>query len=207
MSQFALPLAWPADERDAEFVVSPASEDAVTMLGRWAHWPVRTGLLVGPPRSGRSLLARVFAATTRGRVIDDADRANEAELFHAWNRAEGDGVPQLFVATAPPPVWHAALPDLRTRLAASPVAIIGAPDDAIIAALIERGFERRHLPAAPELVAWLTRRVERRHEAVLEAVERLAGAAMTQRRRLSIPLARETLGSQFAFNDENSEIQ
>ena len=205
MSQFALPLAWPADERDGEFVVTPAGETAVATLRDWARWPVRTGLLVGPAKSGRSLLARIFASTTRGRVIDDADRINEAELFHAWNRAESDGVPQLFVAAAAPPAWHAALPDLRTRLAASPVAALEPPDDLLVRALIERGFERRRLLVAEDVVAWLARRVPRRHEAVIGVVERVAEAAAGERRRVSVPLARETLRHDPTFIDDDNE--
>ena len=83
MSQFALPLAWPDDARDAEFLIGESNAAAVRVLEHWATWPVRTALLVGPPGSGRSLLGRVFAARNGGEVIDDADRAREDVLFHA----------------------------------------------------------------------------------------------------------------------------
>lgn len=203
--QIALPLAWAADARDGEFVVGPSNAAAVRMLDRWAAWPVRTALLAGPPRSGRSLLGRVFAARSHGSVIDDADRQPEEVLFHAWNRAQDERRPLLLVVDALPPAWEVALPDLRSRLAASPAATIGAPDDALIAALFEHGFARRHVDARPDLIAWLTTRVERSHVSVMETIDRLDRAALAGRRRLSIPLARETLMGAPAFTDRSDE--
>jgi chromosomal replication initiation ATPase DnaA len=193
MSQFALPLAWPADARDAEFMVTPCNEQAVRMLDRWATWPVRTALLTGPTQSGRSLLGRIFAQRSGGDVIDDAERQTEEELFHAWNRAQDERRPLLLIAALAPPAWTIALPDLRSRLAASPVATLQPPDDALVRALLERGFEQNRIDARPDLIAWLAARIERSHLAVTATVDRLAQAALAGRRRLSIPMARETL--------------
>lgn len=206
MSQIALPLGWAADAHDAEFLVTPSGQRAVAMLDHWATWPVRTALLAGPPRSGRSLLARVFAARSGAAVIDDADRVAEEELFHAWNRAQEQRLPLLLVAAAVPPAWAIALPDLRSRLAASPSATIDPPDDALIAALFERGFAQRQIFARPDLVAWLTTRVERSHIAVIETIDRLDRAALAGRRRLSIPLARETLAASTTFTDRSEHL-
>lgn len=205
MSQFSLPLAWPADARDAEFLVSSSNAAAVRLLDRWASWPVRAALLVGPPRSGRTLLANIFAAQSGGSVIDDAHLRPEEALFHAWNRAQEGTRPLLLVAAAAPPGWAVALPDLRSRLAASPVASIAAPDDALIAALFERGFERRRVPVRDDLIAWLVARSERSHAAVTATVEKLADAALGERRRLSIPMARATLDAAATLT-ERSDI-
>jgi chromosomal replication initiation ATPase DnaA len=163
------------------------------MLEHWATWPVRTAVLAGPPKSGRSLLGRIFAARSGGAVIDDAETVDEEALFHAWNRAQEERRPLLLIAAAVPPTWPIALPDLRSRLAASPTATIDAPEEALMAALFERGFARRHLDARADLIAWLTARTERSHTAVIETIDRLDRAALAGRRRLTIPLARETL--------------
>ncbi|WP_341208079.1 chromosomal replication initiator DnaA [uncultured Sphingomonas sp.] len=192
MNQIALPLGWPA-EQQGEFLVVESNARAVRLLEHWATWPVRTAVLAGPPKSGRSLLGRIFAARSGGSVIDDAGTVAEEELFHAWNRAQEERRPLLLIASALPPDWPVALPDLRSRLAASPAAAIGAPEDTLIAALFERGFARRHLDARPDLITWLTARTERSHTAVMDTIDRLDRAALAGRRRLTIPLARETL--------------
>ncbi|WP_022686327.1 HdaA/DnaA family protein [Sphingomonas phyllosphaerae] len=200
MNQIALPLAWPADEQ-GDFLVVESNARAVRMLEHWATWPVRTAVLAGPPQSGRSLLGRIFAARSGATVIDDADRTEEDALFHAWNRAQEERRPLLLIAAALPPTWNVALPDLRSRLSASPSAEIGAPEDVLVAALYERGFARRHLDARADLITWLTARTERSHAAVMETIDRLDRAALAGRRRLTIPLARETLeGARTASN-------
>lgn len=195
MSQIALPLVWPADPRDDEFLVSPSNARAVHALDRWATWPVMACLLVGPRKSGRSLLARIFAAKSGGTIIDDAAARPESDLFHAWNRAQEQRRPLLLVADAAPPAWHVDLPDLRSRLSATPLAEIGPPDDALIRALLNREFERRGLDARPDLIEWLIARMERSHLAVTRCVDALDQEVMERRKRLSIPLARAALAS------------
>jgi chromosomal replication initiation ATPase DnaA len=193
MNQLGLPLAWPPGPGDDEFLVTPSNAHAFHLLERWATWPVMTALLVGPRKSGRSLLARVFASRSGGTFIEDADQRPEADLFHAWNAAQAERRPQLLLVDTAPPEWHVKLPDLRSRLAASPIAVLEAPDDALMAALLERQFHRRGLDARPDLIQWLVARLERSHIAVMRAVDILDQDVLERRKRLSIPLARATL--------------
>lgn len=193
MSQFALPFEWPADPRDDEFLVSDSNARAVHGLEHWGAWPVMASLLVGPRKSGRSLLARIFAGKSGGTIIDDAERQSEAAIFHAWNRAQAERHPLLIVADAAPPEWAVKLPDLKSRLAATPVLALGPPDDVLMRALFERQFIKRGLDARPDLIDWLITRVERSHIAVIRAVDVLDQHVLERRKRLSIPLARTTL--------------
>ena len=194
MTQLDLPLVRPPSARDEQFLIGHSNARAVQAIEGWEQWPVMAALLVGPRKSGRSLLARMFAATTGGMIADEAERWSEAELFHAWNRAQTDRRPLLIVADAAPPEWNVRLPDLRTRLAASPLLRIAPPDDALVADLFFYLFDRRELDARPDLIAWLVKRVERSHLAVLRVADRLEEDADARRsRRLSIPLARAAL--------------
>lgn len=195
MSQIALPLAWPADPSDDAFLVSPSNARAFHLLDHWGNWPVRAALLVGPRKSGRSLLARIFAAKSGGTIVDDAQGLPEAELFHAWNRAQEERRPLLMIADAAPPTWTVRLPDLRSRLAASNVAVIDAPDDALMRALLANLLHRRGLDARPDLIDWLARRIERSHLAVIRTVDVLDQMALERRKRLSIPFARDVLAA------------
>jgi chromosomal replication initiation ATPase DnaA len=192
VSQIALPLAWPPAPSDDAFLITPSNAAAARLLDHWGTWPVRTALITGPRRSGRTLLARIFAAKTNATVIDGAERVSEVDLFHAWNAAQG-GPPLLLVADTDPTAWTLALPDLRSRLAATPQAVIQPPDDQLVRALLERLFERRGVDARPELLDWLTSRIERSHLAIERTVDLLDQGAMERRRRLTIPLARATL--------------
>src|SRR3546814_17600575 len=96
-----------------------------------------------------------------GDVIDDADLADEQMIFHAWNRAQELRRPLLIIASAAPPLWQIALPDLASRLKATPSVAIGAPDDALLTAVMSKQFHDRGLQPSPEVVHYILARIER----------------------------------------------
>lgn len=193
-AQPALPFDWPQDDAKDQFVTTPSNAGAVRHLAAPVGWSVPVSILAGPRQSGRSLLARVFARDTGGRVIDDADRADERRLFNAWNEAQTTRVPLLLVAQVPPPGWVVALPDLASRLSATPVAAIGAPDDALIGQLIAHILERRGVQVAPETLAYLVARAPRSHHRIVALAGALDAASLAGRSPVTIPLARRVLG-------------
>lgn len=194
IAQPALPLDWPVDDGDADFIVTGSNRHAAQHLERPALWPVCTTLLTGPRKSGRSLLGRLFARRSGGRVIDDADRAEERSLFTAWNEAQAARRPLLLIAEVAPPAWDIALPDLASRLAATPTVAIGAPDDDLIGRLLAKQLERRGLDLTLEVRAYLIPRSPRSHHGVIALADALDTASLARRRAVTIPLAREVLG-------------
>jgi hypothetical protein len=193
VSQFALPLDWPAAERESDFIVTGANADAVRHLGHWSLWPVMVTVLTGPRKSGRSFLGRIFAARSGATLLDNGEQADEEMLFHAWNSAVSDRRPLLIIADHPSSRWEIALPDLRSRLAATPHVAIGAPDDALVKALIERLMATRGLAFGPDVPEWIARRIERSYVTIHRAVDVLDQAAWTRRRKIGITAAREAL--------------
>jgi chromosomal replication initiation ATPase DnaA len=193
VSQIALPLDWPVPDKEEDFLVSESNRAAYEHLRRWALWPVMASLLTGPRKSGRSLLGRVFVRKTGGRLFDDAERHDEEALFHAWNEAQERRRPLLIVADAPPPRWQVALPDLGSRLAATPHVAIGAPDDFLLGQLILKLLGDRGLAAPPELADYLVPRIERSYVSVLNVVAILDRAMLSHHRRMTVPLAKKAL--------------
>jgi len=201
VSQIALPLAWPAEEDERDFCVGEANAAVARHLTHWSLWPVMTSVLTGPRKSGRSLIGRIFAAKTGGMLIDDAETRDEEDIFHAWNRAQTGHRPLLVIADAPPPVWQIGLPDLRSRLAASPHVAITEPDDALAAAILEKLLGLRGLAASPDLVRWLVQHVERSYVGIHRAVDAIDEAALSRRARLTLPLARRALATIGVIDD------
>lgn len=190
--QIALPLDWPQSADDRRFILSDANRDAFEHFRHWSMWPVKATILAGPRRSGRSLLARGFVERVGGRLFDDAERHDEEALFHAWNQAQETGKP-LVMVIADQDAWSVKLPDLRTRLAVTPVARILQPDDALFAALIELLFADRGLHIPGDALRFIAGRVHRDYltaEQVVEAVDRFA---IAERARLSLPTVRRAL--------------
>ena len=176
MSQIALPLHV-GGAGPSRIVIGHANATVLEACAAAETWPFRTAILAGPPRSGKSLIARWFAESGAGEAIDDADRINETELFHRWNRAQESGTPLLLVRSATPAGWQIALPDLRSRLGAALQLEIGAPDDAMLADLIAVHAEQRGLPLGPDAATYLVPRIERTHmgvEQVVALIDRLS---------------------------------
>ena len=200
MNQIALPLAYKAADGERDFFVSDANAHAVAYLDRWPDWPRPVALLVGPEGSGKSHLARIFARQTGAEVIDDLGGPGDDEaLFHAWNRA-GER-PLLLVSRTPPSVWAVRLPDLKSRLAATPQVAIEAPDDALLVAVMAKQFRDRGLKVGPDVVAYVLARMERSFAKVAEVVEQLDAAALAAGRAVTVPLARAALADQLDWLD------
>lgn len=173
MSQIVLPLR-PAASGPPRIVVGNANAHVVEALAQPQRWPFRTAVLLGPARSGKSLLARWFAEQG-GDVVDDAHGLDETALFHRWNRAQEAGTPLLLVGGEPP--WEITLPDLRSRLGAALQLEIGVPDDAMAEDLLYLLAEQRGLPLGVEAAAYLVPRAGRavaELEKLVAAIDRIS---------------------------------
>jgi hypothetical protein len=193
VAQIALPLDWPVADADEDFLLSEANRAAFAHLKRWSVWPVMATLLTGPRKSGRSLLGRIFVRKTAGRLFDNAEDHDEEALFHAWNQAQETRRPLLIVADRPAPAWDVRLPDLRSRLAATPHVEIGPPDDDLIVNLIMKLLGDRGIAVPPELPAFLLPRIERSYVAVQQVVDALDRAALSHHRRITVAMAKRAL--------------
>ncbi len=175
MSQIALPLGAGGGGTPPRIVLGNANAAVVEAFANTASWPFRTAIISGPPRSGKSLLARWFGETGKGEALDDADRIDEHALFHRWNRAQESGRPLLLVKGQG--TWKIALPDLASRLGAALQLSIGAPDDVMLAELIALHAEMRGLILDDAAPSYLVPRCERSHMAVeqlMAAIDRLS---------------------------------
>lgn len=203
-----------ATGRDAFFVADPNAL-AVAEIDRWRDWPARKLALTGPNGAGKSHLAAVWAAEAgaailaatelgdssapaRHVVVEDADAvagdpADEERLLHLHNAVLDQGGWLLVTGKTPPARWPVGLPDLASRLAATPVAKLGPPDDALLAAVLAKLFEDRQLSAPASLIAWCVPRMERSFAAAQALVAALDARALATQRPIGPKLAAEVL--------------
>lgn len=175
MRQLPLPLASGANPE--RIVVGSANAPVIDAFARPEAWPFRTAVLTGPPRSGKSLLARWFVQSGKGEAIDDADSMDETALFHRWNRAQESGTPLLIVSNAGEAGWQVKLPDLASRLGGSLHLAILEPDEAMMADLIALHAELRGFALGEDAAAYLVPRAERSHvgvEKLVTAIDRIS---------------------------------
>lgn len=173
-SQIALPLSSRSPADPQRIVVGAANAAVIEALQAPARWPFHVAVLTGPPRSGKSLLAR-WAQRLAGdglAVIDDAEGMDETALFHRWNAVQQGGVSEggalLLVANADEEHggWRITLPDLASRIGGSLQLEIGAPDDAMAAELILAHAEQRGLSLPEGAGDYLAARTTRSFAAI-----------------------------------------
>ncbi len=190
-----------------DFFVSDANARAVARIDAPETWPRGKLALIGPPGSGKTHLAHVWAAEAGAEVVpagdvaaldvgalsggiavDDADRLPgdaETALFHLHNRLAEEGLPLLLVAEDAPARWDVALPDLRSRLEAADVVRIEPPDDALLAAVLVKLFADRGLAVSPGLIGWMLPRMDRSFAAAQDLVRRLDAEALAEGRAVT----------------------
>ncbi len=131
-------------------------------------------------------------------AVEDADEiagnpeAEEA-LFHLHNLTLAEGHSLLLTAQNAPNFWPLTLPDLASRMQATTLAHLRAPDDALLAALLMKLFADRQLSPNPEILPYLARRMDRSFDAARRLVATLDETALTAGRPITRAMAAKVL--------------
>ncbi|WP_298742707.1 DnaA/Hda family protein [uncultured Brevundimonas sp.] len=191
--QMRLPLQRDLPGGAAGFVVSDCNRAAVEALAEWPGLIGGVAALHGPEGCGKSRLGQVWAERVgavalhgaeaalidplelEGRpvLLDRARAVDDETLFHLINLAQAPGGALLLISREPPSAWSTALPDLRSRLDAVRTVAVEAPDDAVLAAMLEARFAERGIRPARDVIPYLLRRIDRSAAAAERVVERL----------------------------------
>lgn len=188
-----LPLQSDLPDGASGFVVSDSNRAAFEALQDWPNLIGGVMAICGPEGSGKSRLGQVWAERTgatavhgaeaalidpleiEGRpvLLDDAMRADDETLFHLINLAQAPGGALLLIDRPAPSAWEVRLPDLRSRLDAVISVPVEAPDDAVLAAMLEARFAERGIRPGRDVIPYLLRRIDRSAAAAAAVVERL----------------------------------
>lgn len=217
--QLPLDLGYGIRRGDEDFLRAPGNETAYRGLAAWPDWSQATAILCGPTGAGKTHLATIWAHRIGARRIDPARLAvpqladlvvdtpalwldpvppvfDETALFHLLNLVAEQGRRLLLVAETAPARWQVQLPDLRSRLLACPVFSLAAPDDLVLRAVLVKLFADRQLTVGPDLIDYITARVERSFAALRHIVAALDQAALASGCGVTIALARLVLADQ-----------
>jgi chromosomal replication initiation ATPase DnaA len=193
------------------FVRGPSNATALAAVEAWPVWPGGCLAILGPKGVGKSHLAQAWADAVRAVIVDrerpdleaaagrpvlleDADRGVSTEgLFHLINLAAREGGGLLLTARTRPSTWPTALPDLRSRLNAFPVAEIDPPDDAVLEGVLRRFFRDRNIRPPEEVYPYLLARMRRSIPDAEAIVRKLDEAGDEGFRPVTRVLARQIL--------------
>jgi chromosomal replication initiation ATPase DnaA len=175
-------------------------------------------VVAGLPASGKTHLAHIWAARSNAQFVraeelsqqiagtwmEDAEQRawvveditalkDETALFHLLNAAREERGGILLTTSIPPSQMSIMLPDLRSRLCAAPLAILEAPDDEALAAVIIKQFSDRQLRVGEDVVQYLLKRMDRSYAAARDWVQRLDEAALAVQSKVTVALVRRLL--------------
>lgn len=211
MGQLPLDLVLPTRLGRDDFLRAPANAAALDLIEAWPAWPDRIVVLTGPAGAGKSHLGAIWAARAGAAAVpdaaeadhlagaillDDADRLAwpEPAFFHLLNRLRDGSGWLLATAATPPARWGLRTPDLVSRLRLAPLVEIGAPDDALLRAVLVKLFADRQIAVEETLLAYLAPRLARSLGEARAVVAALDRAALAGNRRLTRAVAAEVLG-------------
>lgn len=130
--------------------------------------------------------------------IDDLDSVVgdsgwELALFNFYNLARERGCRLLVAAGAAPRLLSVNLDDLRSRLAWGAVYHLASPGDDRRVAILKFRADRRGLYLSDEVARYLVSRASRAMHQLLELLDELDKASLSQQRALSIPFVKQAL--------------
>jgi chromosomal replication initiation ATPase DnaA len=210
MPQRVLPLQTRSATGRADFIVAPGNERAVAFIDSFPNWPAPAAALHGPPASGKSHLAAVWADKAGAQIIEASqlgadipagalvvenvgEGVLEAPLFALLER----GAPLLLTSHLPPAAWpqafRLALPDLHSRLNALLAFDLWAPDDGLLMGLAVKLFADRQLVVPESVVTHMIRGLERSPGAIRDFIARADAVALAEKRPINISLIKDLL--------------
>lgn len=201
-----------------DFFIAPSNAIAAAMIDGWQTWAGGKLILTGPQGAGKTHLVHVWANLANARIIDanmletadipglcqsnlavenvpgiaGQDRT-ETALFHLHNLLLAEGHSLLLTGTAPISGWNLRLPDLTSRMRASPTAALEAPDDVLLTAVLVKLLADRQLTPKPDLIPYLLPRMHRSFAAAGKLVSALDKASLAQKKPVTRGLAAQVL--------------
>jgi chromosomal replication initiation ATPase DnaA len=210
VAQLVLPLATRPALRREDFIVGPGNREAIAYLDAWPNWPGPAAALHGPPGSGKSHLAAIWAERANARIVEAA-QLDESVLGDGAVAVEdvGDGArdpllfsllesgrPVLLTGRDPPAEWTASMPDLVSRFRSLLPFALWAPDDELLIKIALKLFDDRQLKIPAAAIEQMITSLNRSPAAIRDFVARADEIALSRKRPVSVSLVRELLGEE-----------
>lgn len=213
---------------EADFLVGDGNALAHGRIMAFPHWPDPVTLLVGPAKSGKSHLARIFAdrsgarfagtddlealATAGGTepvIVEDVDRLgyDEAGLFHLLNQSMREQRPILLTAREDIANWPLATDDVRSRARRATAYALELTDDIQLSQMFVKLFGDRQIKVDPKIIFYLVARMERSAEEVVILADLMDRLALAKGTAITRSIAADALDRRRAARGEASQEQ
>ncbi len=126
-------------------------------------------------------------------IVDGLPPASAHGFLEACETAAARGARMVFIGSGRPSDWALGLKDLRTRLEAMPRAALDEPDEALIRAVIAKGFADRQLRVTGRIVDYAAARLPRTFAAAHAFVALADRKALQEGRKITLPMVQNLL--------------
>jgi|GEM_PF-1459500 len=201
-----LPAFAPRYERDS-FIVSHSNEAAWGAAQKWRSAQDPLLIVCGPKGSGKTHLANILAMDDGifcdassfivGEsnhplfLFDDLPAAEPKPFLGLIDELIDRGKRVVLIGAGHPGMWAGGFEDLRTRIESAPRATMGEPDEALIQAVIAKGFKDRQLEVNRSVIAYAAPRLPRTFAAAHAFVARADELALNAKRGITVSLAQK----------------
>ena len=217
--QLPLDLGHEPSHAEDNFLVGTGNALAHGRILAWPHWPDGVSVLVGPPASGKSHLARIFVDRSGARmvtpqtiggfaadtgheplVLEDVDRAGyaEADLFHLLNQAMRGQRTLLLTAREDVARWPLSTDDVRSRIRRVPQFRLETSGDIELSQMFVKLFGDRQIRVDPKVIGYVVPRMERSQEEAATLVELMDRLALARGTAITRGIAAEALAQRQA---------
>jgi len=215
---------------EQDFIVSSCNQHAYEYIQSWPEWPSQQLIIYGPHSSGKTHLAQIWQEHTKATllkrqnlysqdpldklqpnyayIIEDIEQVHdETALLHWFNVAKERRAYLMLTAKCHPANLGVRLPDLRSRLIATPAIGVGLPDEELLKTLFVKHFSDRQLRVNPVVIDFLISRTERSFSFVRYLVDRLDKQALIEHKSITVPFAKKVLSTLPPRNSVDSDAQ
>lgn len=215
MQQTVLSFKQEASDDFNNFIVSSSNSLAYKHINDWPEdfglLPYSKTLIIrGPKSSGKSFLAKLWANKTEALfikknheltnsilahhqafVIDGFDKNwNEEDILHYFNIIHENGKYLLITLTTMPEI---KLADLTSRMNSVNKVDILMLDDDLMKILIFKKFSDFSIMVSDEVINYLVKILPREFPKILSSIEMLNQISLEQKRKITVPLVKESL--------------